>query len=253
MLEEPFAIGDSHLHRLDPRIRVVFAGLLSSIVAVGRTWPALFTALGLALALTALAKLRPGLVARRLFWVNTFIVLLWLILPFSYEGQKLFSFGPFTATEQGVLITAQITLKSNIILLLIITLIATMPTGTLGHALNALRFPAKIVHLLLMTYRYIFVLEQESQRLMRAAKIRGFSPGTSLHAYKTYAYLVGMLFVKASERADRVYHAMKCRGFNGRFHCLHTFGYTGLDGVMTILLTGMLFAIVYLNYTAWTP
>jgi cobalt/nickel transport system permease protein len=100
----------------------------------------------------------------------------------------------------------------------------------------------------LMTYRYIFVLEQESQRLIRAAKIRGFTPGTSLHAYKTYAYLVGMLFVKASERAERVYRAMKCRGFNGRFHCLHAFGFTGSDRMMTILLSGTLCAILYLDF-----
>jgi cobalt/nickel transport system permease protein len=146
----------------------------------------------------------------------------------------------------------QITLKSNAIIGILIALVATMPTVTLGHALNAMHFPDKIVHLLLMTYRYIFVLDQESQRLIRAAKIRGFKPGTSLHSYKTYAFLVGMLFVKASERAERVYRAMKCRGFNGRFHCLHTFGFTRSDCGMTILLTVMSGIILYLNYATPT-
>ncbi len=168
--------------------------------------------------------------------------------PFPTTAGPFLKVGPFTATVPGVVITAQITLKSNAILLILIALVATMTTATLGHVLNALRLPDKFVHLLLMTYRYIFVLEQESQRLIRAAKIRGFKPGTSIHAYKTYAYLVGMLFVKASERATRVYQAMKCRGFNGRFYCLRDFAVTGSDCFLAILLTGSLTVILYLEY-----
>ncbi len=43
---------------------------------------------------------------------------------------------------------------------------------------------------------------------MRAIKIRGFVRGTSLHCYKTCAYLIGMLFVRASARAERVYQVI---------------------------------------------
>jgi cobalt/nickel transport system permease protein len=80
-----------------------------------------------------------------------------------------------------------------------------------------------MVHLLLITYRYLFVLEQEYQRLVRAMKIRNFRPKTDLHSYRTFAYLAGMLFVRASERARRVHSAMICRGFNGRFVSLRQF------------------------------
>jgi cobalt/nickel transport system permease protein len=102
-------------------------------------------------------------------------------------------------------------------------LVATMTVDTLGHSLNRLRLPDKMVHLLLITYRYLFVIEQEYQRLVRAMKIRNFHPKTNLHSYRTYAYLVGMLFVRASERARRVHSAMVCRGFNGRFISLREF------------------------------
>jgi cobalt/nickel transport system permease protein len=74
-----------------------------------------------------------------------------------------------------------------------------------------------------MTYRYIAVIQTEYHRLLRAAKFRGFVPGTNIHSYRTYAYLAGMLFVRASRRASRVYDAMRCRGFNGEFHTLDTF------------------------------
>jgi len=47
--------------------------------------------------------------------------------------------------------------------------------------------------------------------------IRCFKPGTNMHTYRTYAYLVGMLIVRSYERSQRIYQAMLCRGFSGRF------------------------------------
>jgi len=143
-----------------------------------------------------------------------------------------------------VMFAAQITLKSNAILLAFIALIATMPFATLGHALHDLRVPQKIVHLLLMTYRYIFVIEEEYLRLMRAAKIRGFRPGTNVNTYRTFAYVIGMLFVRSAARAERVHQAMLCRGFKGKFYNLQEFK-TGMGSwlfsiIMTVLIIGLI-------------
>jgi cobalt/nickel transport system permease protein len=95
-----------------------------------------------------------------------------------------------------------------------------MGIATLGHGLHRLGVPAKLVYLLLITYRYLFVMEQEFQRLKRAAQIRGFTPRTDLHTYRTYAYLIGMLLVRAATRSERVHQAMVLRGFCGRFYSL---------------------------------
>jgi cobalt/nickel transport system permease protein len=170
-----------------------------------------------------MARLRIGEVVKRLLVVNGLVVFIWAVIPFTFPGEALFRLGPFSAARGGVELASQITLKSNAIVLAFMALVATMPFSTLGHALHRLRVPDKIVHLLLMTYRYIFVLEQEYQRLIRAARIRGFQPGTNLHTYRTYAYLVGMLFVKAIDRAERVRWAMVCRGFKRKFYSLHEF------------------------------
>lgn len=223
MLLEPFAAGDSFLHRLDPRIRLVTAAVYSCTVAVCRAFPALSTALLLSMALIALARLRITDVFKRLLVVNGLVVFIWAVIPFTFPGEALFRLGPFSAAKDGVELAAQITLKSNAIVLAFMALVATMPLATAGHALHRLRVPDKIVHLLLMTYRYIFVLEQEYQRLVRAARIRGFRPGTNLHTYRTYAYLVGMLFVRAVDRAERVRWAMLCRGFKRKFYSLQEF------------------------------
>ena len=163
------------------------------------------------------------MVMRRLMAPAVFLLLLWLVLPWSYEGERLITVGPVVITHPGVILCAQISLKTIALMVAFMALVATMSVDTLGHALNRLRLPDKMVHMLLITYRYLFVIEQEYQRLLRAIKIRNFRPKTNLHSYRTYAYLVGMLFVRASERARRVHCAMICRGFHGRFYSLRQF------------------------------
>jgi cobalt/nickel transport system permease protein len=151
-------------------------------------------------------------------------------------------------TREGILISARITLKSNAILLAFIALIASTPIATLGHALNRLHIPGKIVHLLLLTYRYVFVIEQEYQRLVRATKIRGFRPKSNMHTYRTYAYLIGMLFVRASERAERVRQAMLCRGFKGKFYSLREFSFSRQDFIWSAFMG---IAVIGLSIVEW--
>ena len=142
---------------------------------------------------------------------------------------------------------AQITLKSNTILLALIALIATMNFAILGYALNKLSVPDKIVHLLLMAYRYVFLIEQEYQRLIRTARIRGFRPGTNMHTYKTYASIVGMLLVRAAVRAEQIYKAMLCRGFKRKFYCLHEFNAGKEECLFAAALSGAILVLIYLE------
>jgi cobalt/nickel transport system permease protein len=158
--------------------------------------------------------------------------------------------GPAVVTKEGLLLSARITLKSNAILLALIALMATQSVGTLGHALNRLKAPGKLVYLLLITYRYVFVLEQEYLRLVRAARVRCFTPQTRIHTYRTYAYLIGMLFVRAAARAERVHQAMICRGFSGRFHSLKEFSFTGVDFAWAAIIGIVLLAAGWLEWIA---
>ena len=223
MINEIFAFGHSTIHRLDPRLRIVVATAFSIVVAVAHQIPVLVCALGISLGLAVLARLDPIAVGKRLAAVSGFLLLLWAVLPLTYEGTTVFSIGPLAASREGVRLALEISVKSVAIVLAFLVLIATMTFSTLGNALKKLGMPDKLAFLLLMAYRYIFVIGQEYHRLHRAALIRGFRPRTNLHTYRTYAYLVGMLFVRAADRAERVHRAMRCRGFAGTFHSLYTF------------------------------
>jgi len=248
MINEPFAAGTSIVHQIDPRIRVVTALLYSLVVAVATQFTALLFALGLALILVGLAQIPLRRLFKRFIGVNSFILLLWVVVPLTFEGRALLHIGPLAVTAPGVILCAQITLKSNAILLALIALVATMSTATLGHSLNQLCVSGKIVHLFLTAYRYVFVLEEEYLRLLRALRIRAFKPKTSLHTYRTYAYLLGMIFVRAAARAERVYQAMQCRGFKGRFYCLQSFAATPWNWVFGSVVTVMILIVAFLNW-----
>jgi cobalt/nickel transport system permease protein len=248
MLQEPFVKGTSAIDRLDPRSKIVMATLYAFVVALSNRFPALTAALAFSFALIGVSRLPFLKVAKRLALVNGLVFFFWLVVPITFPGEPLFSLGPLTATREGVLVSARITMKSNGILLAFMALIATISVGTLGAALSRLGVPEKIVYLLLLNYRYIFVMEQEYHRLVRSAMVRGFRPSTSLHTYKTFAYLVGMLFVRASERAERVYMAMLCRGFSGKFHSLHEFSFSGRDRIWLFSMTTALLAVGVLEW-----
>ncbi len=250
MIEEPFADGSSAVHRTNPTLRVITAVVFSTIAAVIDEPAALIIAFFFSIMLAVLARLPAGPLFKRLAAAGGLLVMIWLLVPWTYPGAALFSIGPLTVTTPGVRLCLQITLKMLTILIAFSALIATMRLSTLGHTLNRLGIPAKLVQLLLLSYRYIFVIEQEYQRLYRAAKMRNFHPASNLHTYRTFAYLLGMLFVRSSARAVRVQDAMKCRGFDGTFHSLDRFGHTNWNIVLTAGVTTVSLLLVSLEIFA---
>ena len=255
MIDETLALGDSPVHRIDPRLRVGAATLLSVAVAVSRslTVPAAATVGALFLVAAARPPLR--VVPRRLAMLWIFLLLLWMTLPFTRPGTPLWTLGPLVATRPGLLLAAAVSLKSTAILLFLLALVATLDAATLGHALYRFRVPEKLVHLLLLAYRYIFVIEAEYRRMRRAARLRGFRPKTDPHTYRTVAWMLGMLFVRSAARADRVARAMRLRGFSGRFRSLRTFAFTRTDGLWTALFLAGLAGLLVLEFhpvPGWT-
>ena len=245
MLQEAFAYGNSFVHQLDPRLRLISACVYSTVVALSYSYQVLTAAVLISFLGIVLARLPAREITKRIIVLNSFNVLLWIVLPLTFQGPVAWVLGPLTIYKAGLIMAAQITLKSNAILLIMMALVATMNLSVLGHALNWWHVPDKMVHLLLMTYRYVFLIEQEYQRLIRAARFRGFRPGTSLHTYKTYASIVGMLLVRSAVRADRVQKAMLCRGFKGRFYCLHEFSTGKHEWLFATAMAGITVLLIY--------
>ena len=244
MIEEKFAYGSSFIHKLDPKIRILALIVLSFAAALCDNLYLAVIYFVISIILIAMAGLNRIDVLKRLKPLFWFLLMIWIILPLTFDGDIMYQFYWLKITGQGVILCCKITIKSITILLIFTALIATMTIASLGSGLHKIHVPDKMVFLILMSYRYISVIEEEYKRLLRAAKFRGFKPGTNLHSYKTFAYLAGMLFVRASLRAQRVHQAMLCRGFNQKFHTLDDYPPNRLNSIFLMGISAASLSLV---------
>jgi cobalt/nickel transport system permease protein len=189
----------SPVHRLPASLKLVLAVAIV-VVTVSMplaTW-AWFAGAALGLVATcALAHLPGGFVARRLVSLEPFVLGVSLLALLQPAGGRVF---------------AGLVLKSTLCLLTMIVLSSTTAVADMLQVLRNLRVPAILVTTLALLYRYLFVLVDESQRLGRARASRTLVPSRR----RTWFLLgsgLGMLFVRASERAERIYAAMLARGW----------------------------------------
>lgn len=248
MVFEPFSSGKSFLHRYDPKCKIIVSTTFSILTALLDRPVVLLFALMFAFCLSFIAMLDLKQLIKRLFFVNGFIVFLWLFLPFTCTGECVFFLGSLCVTYDGIWKALEITIKSNTIILATIALLGTSNIFSLIHALRHLKFPEKLVHLFFFSFRYIHVLQQEWKRLFSAAKIRNFQAKTNLHTIRIFAYLVGMLLVNSYDRSNRIYQAMLCRGFHDKYYFLN-YTKTSLSDIAALAV--MLLCIGVLGIMQW--
>jgi cobalt/nickel transport system permease protein len=232
-----------YIAHVDPRLRILAAVAASILIASAQQFAVLGAALAAAVFAWTLSGLSPGTVCKRLLPLNVVLLLLVALLPLSTRGTPLLECGPLNFSREGFLLAGTIAVKGNAILLMLLVLLGTMDATTLGHALNHLHVPDKLSHLLLFTVRYIDVLHRESLRLRAAMRVRGFRPRVSLHTYRSYGHLVGMLLVRSFDRAERIVAAMKCRGFRGHFYLLDHFAVSRADLPFAVAAATVLLAL----------
>jgi cobalt/nickel transport system permease protein len=102
--------------------------------------------------------------------------------------------------------------KSSLCLLTVILAANTTPFSDTLRVLKKIRVPALLVTTIALMHRYLFVLADEAERMRRARASRTFTPQKHFQ-WRALATVVGQLFVRASERAERIYDAMCARGW----------------------------------------
>lgn len=249
MIAQPFLIREIWLHRVDARVKIIVAVAFALVVALAERDAVLLASLGAAALLAAVGRLPARPLAARLAALNVFVTLVWLTVPATGVGEVVARLGPVPLHADGLALAWQITLKANAILLVLTALLATSPVFSLVHGLAHLKVPDKLVQLLFFTWRYVHDIFREAARLRRAMKVRAFTPGTNLHTYRSYAYLIGTLLVRGFDRSERVYDAMVLRGFSGTLPAYYHPRLRVSDGVMLVAGLG---AIVLLGVMEWT-
>ncbi|MDJ0678126.1 MAG: energy-coupling factor transporter transmembrane protein EcfT [Calothrix sp. MO_167.B42] len=104
--------------------------------------------------------------------------------------------------------------RSLICLVVMNSFVLTLPPHSFGIALKSLPLPAPFKEILLLAGQYIEILVSEVQRMQRAAQLRGLG-GTAGWLRYANAAMIGSLYLRSLNRAERVYAAMVVRGYQG--------------------------------------
>lgn len=233
----------SPIHRWDPRLRLV--SIFALIFSVMLLYSLQLVVIGMifAIILTCISKIPFSFVISRMKLVFIFVIPFFVIIPFTIigTGVEVASFGGITLSYRGleyVKFAALIVLKALTAVMLVFPMIGTSRMDITIKALEGLHLPNKLVQMFAFTYRYIFVLDDEFTRMDRSLASRGFKRRGNLYTLTTISKAIAMLFVKSYERADRVFYAMRSKGYSGTVATLHEFHARRQDWVNTAAVVG---------------
>jgi cobalt/nickel transport system permease protein len=199
--------GTGPLHSLDARKKLALALLFIAIVLATPfgAWTMLGIE-GIALAfVVGVAGIPPRELGKR--WLAFFVLVGFLTLMVAPAN-------PARAQHGLSVVASTILIKNSLALLTMLVLAGTTPFPKLLAALRKLGVPAVLVATLQFMERYRYVLRDELERMSTARRARVFNHRDSL-AWSLLTGLIGMLFLRTFERAERVHWAMLARGWDG--------------------------------------
>jgi cobalt/nickel transport system permease protein len=222
IVPERFQPNNSLLHRYDPRIKLIVTLLLIIGIVMTPTgafpaYPLLWTVIGCLAIAGKVSVWRLG----RLAGLALPFALTAATLLFTTPGNPIAAPLGLVITDSGLERFVSIVFKSWLAAQVALLVAMTTHFTQITWALNNLRVPQVLVAIIGFMYRYLFTLQQEAERMLRARAARcgratGYrSGGRLLWRAQVAGGMVGSLFLSSYERSERVYAAMLARGYNG--------------------------------------
>jgi cobalt/nickel transport system permease protein len=190
---------DSPIHRMPTVVKFLAAlSIIAATVSVHFPQAWFFLAIaGLLLMVSALTTIPLRFIFGRLILLEPFALGIAFMALFQANGVQVF---------------LSILTKSTLCLFTVILFSNTTPFAEILKTLRRFGVPSLLITILALMYRYLFVLIDEAERLSRARSSRTFAVGR-IRKWRTMASLAGQLFVRSTERAERIFAAMSARGW----------------------------------------
>lgn len=246
--------GDSPVHRLDPRAKILLTLVLIVTLFLIDGWPGYLVFAGTIFAAAAISGIRARYLAKGLRPLTFILVFTFGLHLFMDPGRTLFVLGPVKATWEGLVQGVLISIR--LALLVVATSLLTLTTSpiALTDGIESLLSPGKAVGVpahelaMMMTIalRFIPTLLEEADKIMKAQTARGadFETGGIVQRAKALVPVLVPLFVSAFRRADELAVAMEARcyrGGKGRTR-LRSLRFTLGDGVTLLLGAALMIA-----------
>ena len=248
-----FFPGDSVIHRMDSRMKLVltFGLIIFVFIATSAVSAALLIAAVLALMVLTQVPMKVYLRGLKPILI---IVLFTAVLNIFYvkTGTVLVQWKFILITTDGLLRCARIAIRIAVMVLLSSALTYTTSPTDLTDALEHLMKPLRkirvpvheIAMMMTIALRFIPTLIEETEKIMKAQAARGadFESGNLLERAKAMIPLLVPLFLNAFKRADELAMAMEARCYHGGEHRtrLKILQYTNYDRIAGVFCLCML-------------
>lgn len=218
--------GDSFLHRLDPRMKLVLTLALIVLVFFVKGIVGYALMYALIIGCAALSHISPKFLIKGMKPIMFIIVLTFVLNSLFSSGKTVWlKWGFITITQEGVL--SAIFMSLRLVFLMICTQLMTLTTSPIAltdalerllKPLKKIGFPAhELAMIMSIALRFIPTLLEETDKIMKAQSARGadFESGNLLRRAKAMVPLLVPLFVSAFRRADELALAMEARCYHG--------------------------------------
>jgi cobalt/nickel transport system permease protein len=227
---------DTAVHRLDPRAKVAATALFAVAVVSFPRYEvlSLFPFFLFPVLMAAFGDIPAGFIAKKVVAVSPFAVFVGIFNPLF--DPLTVAIAPGVAISAGWVSFASILVKFALTISAALLLIATTSFPGICRGLRRLGIPALFVSQLLFLYRYLFVLMEEAARVVRARDMRSF--GKRGAGTRIFVRIVGTLFLRTVERAERIYGAMLARGFRGDVPSMRRETFRPSDAIFVLVAGG---------------
>lgn len=218
--------GDSFIHKLDPRTKILISILFISCLFIINKFVGYTIIIAFLLVVIFIAKIPLRFIFNGLKPVFLLVVLtaaLNIFMITGAEGTEVLRIGFLKVYPEGLSIAAFMAIR--LILLIIGTSLLTLTTSPieLTDGIERLLKPIgrEIAHELAMmmtiALRFIPTLIDETDKIMKAQKARGadFESGGVIKKAKSLVPILVPLFISSFRRADELAMAMEARGYRG--------------------------------------
>jgi cobalt/nickel transport system permease protein len=207
------------LHRVNAWTKVAALPILVAAVTVARGLPTVLAVYAIALGVYAVARLP---VRRLAGWYTLPVVFVTTVggpVAFGVSGDPIASLstplGPLTLTSAGVETYLTLLGRGLAVVTYSIALWATTGYTDLAYVLGR-TLPAPIDQIALLAYRFTFVTLETLEDLVAATRSRGASLLSEFWPnHRRYGQILGLTFLTAIERSERLVKAMEARGYDG--------------------------------------
>lgn len=227
---DPYQEKSSPIHRLDVRVKLALAVafiLTTALVPTG-VWPIYILLLAILLSAEVLSELGIRFYLKRALLALPFILAALPVL-FTIEGSPLIHLPlGLVITVPGVDRFISVALKSWLSVQMAVMLASTTTFPDLLASMRSWHLPRILVAIIGLMWRYLFVMVDETFRLIHAREARsaesdipGYKPGGKLiWRARVTGGMAGSLFLRSLERSDRIYMAMLARGYDGEIRSM---------------------------------